>query len=285
MIRSNGADGDVPSSSRKRGTATTFKVLVAMFVVLLVSAAVAIASPDEPGGDGQRATSLSAPPVAKEAKELPDKRTAVSKTFALPNGSRELHIYQSPVNYRDEDGDWKPIDNGLRASATGLVNGENSFDLHLPQRMGDGAVRIDVGDQWLSYKLLGSTVSLAKVGGDTASYESQSGVSFELTSLPTGVKENIVLADAGAPSSFAFELGLSEGLIPSIAEDGSLAVRDGEGKLFAVLPAPVIADSSAGAVPNPRPFSMPSPRRRTAPGYSRLPPTMRGSRRLSAPGQ
>ena len=43
-------------------------------------------------------------------RELPDKRTQYSSTYLLSDGGLRAVLYQSPVNYKDAAGDWRPID-------------------------------------------------------------------------------------------------------------------------------------------------------------------------------
>jgi RHS repeat-associated protein len=223
------------------------RLFAAVFVVLVVCgtgitfAAEGASTTDE--------TSLSAAPEESEGVELPSKRTATSDTFRLPSGALETQLYESPVNYRDNEGDWKPIEEGLEyAQGKALANGANSFDLSLPAKMGAGAVRLSEEGQWVSYKLLGEETQPAELQEGIASYETPSGPAFDLSGLANGVKEQIELTDSSQPSSFRFELDASSGLVPSIEEDGSLAFRDGEGEVFASLPAPTVTDSAPEAV-------------------------------------
>lgn len=223
------------------------RLVAALLAALVIcGTGIAFAAQDDsesPPADPQLS---SAPAQESPGVELTSKRTATSDTFRLPDGALETRLYESPVNYRDEEGDWKPIDEELEATGTGaLVNGDNSFDLSLPSRMGAGPVRLSRGDQWVSYKLLGPETEPAELEGATASYETAgSGLGFDLSGLANGVKEEIELADPSQPSSFHFELDASSGLTPEILEDGSLEFRDEEEQVFATLPAPVISDSS-----------------------------------------
>jgi RHS repeat-associated protein len=185
---------------------------------------------------------------AEERVELPGRRTATSNTYLLEAGSLETQLFQAPVNYRDEDGDWKPVDESLRETPDGqLTNAANSFDLDLPAEMGAGAVRLSDDGDWLSYRLLGQETEAAEVEGDTASYEAGNGSSFALRSLAEGIKEEITLENSLAPSIYRFEFNLSAGLTPSLEEDGSIEVRDSGGNLFATLPAPTISDAIGAA--------------------------------------
>jgi RHS repeat-associated protein len=220
-------------------------------MLLVLGSGIAFAQGDEPEG-AEDSSALSVAPQAEPGPEVVRDRTATSQTFLLPSGALQTRIYQSPINYEDSNGQWKPIEDDLEELPEGgLTNGANSFDVSLPEQLGAEPVRLSTDDdQWVSYKLLGPTASLDSVEGSNASYESQAGVNFDLKSLSTGVKETISLADASQPSSFDFELDTSDGLTPKVADDGSLGVREQDGKLVAVLPAPVVSDSAPGSRPN-----------------------------------
>jgi RHS repeat-associated protein len=180
--------------------------------------------------------------------ELPEERTATSDTYLLDSGALQTELFSSPVNYETDGGEWKPIDEGLEeAPAGGITNGANSFDLQLPEEMGAGPVRVSEDGDWISYRYLGAATDAAEVNGATATYEAPSGaLSFELQSMSDGLKENIVLGSASQPSEYRFALDLSDGLTPELLEDGSIAIREADGKVFGALPAPVISDSSGG---------------------------------------
>ncbi|HWC49625.1 MAG TPA: RHS repeat-associated core domain-containing protein [Solirubrobacterales bacterium] len=131
------------------------------------------------------------------------------------------------------------------APGGGITNGANSFDLHLPEQMGDGAVRLSDEGEWLSFRLLGQETEAAEVADTTASYEAGNGASFELHSLADGVKEEITLENPLAPKLYHYELDFSQGLTPSLQEDGSIQITAKGGDLFATLPAPTISDATS----------------------------------------
>jgi RHS repeat-associated protein len=227
--------------------------LIAAILGLLFIIGSGIAAGDEGPASTQSPAASGAPPKDEAGIEIKADRTATSQTFQLPDGSRETRIFETPINYRDENGQWKPIEEGLEESAGGTItNGANSFDLSLPERLGAAPVRLSSGDEWVSARLLGSDSDPAEVNRNTASYESvANGTTFELASMATGVKESIELEDASAPSSFHFELDASAGLTPSIEGDGSIAFSDESGNIAARLPAPTISDSAPDSAPNP----------------------------------
>lgn len=223
-------------------------VLVAALFLATISLALAADPPGETDESGEAGSIAGASGGAPEAIELPGQRSAMSNTYALPDGSRETVVYQSPVNYRAEDGDWKPIDEDLRdqSDGTGLTNGANSFDLSFPEQMGDGAVRLDTGRDWVSSELLGAATAPAVVDGASATYAlGGRGVAFELTSISSGVKETIELADPSQPRVFKFRLRTSSGVVPAITDSGSIVFESEEGGgIIAEAPAPFMEDSA-----------------------------------------
>jgi RHS repeat-associated protein len=223
------------------------RLFIAMLFALVVcGTGIALGAVDGSSEESASAEveALSAAPDANPGVELLERRTATSETFRLPDGALETQISPTPINYLNDEGEWKPIDAQLETGQGGLDNGPNSFDLHLPTRLGAAPVRLTTDAGWVSAELLGDESQAVQVEGNTASYESPSGAAFELQSTPTGVKENIEIASATAPSSFHFALAASEGLAPVLEEDGSIIFRDAGENIIAVLPAPVVEDSA-----------------------------------------
>jgi RHS repeat-associated protein len=221
-----------------------------MIALLALGTGIAFASQGESASESSEAAaaSLSAPPEAPTGVEVKSDRTATSETFRLPDNSFETRIYGSPINYRDSAGDWKPIEEGLEEVESGrLTNGSNDFDVSLPSRLGAAPTRISVDGGWVSSELLGPESEPVQLEGNVAGYEAaDSDATFDLSSLANGLKEDIVLVDPSQVSSFSFALKASEGLTPSLEEDGSIAFKDSEGKPAVVLPAPVMSDSAPG---------------------------------------
>lgn len=225
--------------------------LVAFVLAMLLAVGSGIAFAEQ-GQPDQASEVPSSPLTLEPGPEIPSARTATSRTFRLEDGTREARIYEHPINYLDAEGEWQPIENGLEETADGAItNDENAFDLRLPDHLGAGETRLTNDGEWVSSRLLGSETDAAELSTDTATYASSSAdVTFELKSVPTGVKESIVLADASQPRRFRYDLDASSGLLPKLEEDGSIVFRNAEGEAIAALPAPTIADSSQGSVLN-----------------------------------
>jgi RHS repeat-associated protein len=225
----------------------TLVLVLGLVLLFALSGGIGIAS-------GQEEESVDAGPAAASPAgvELPGHRTATSNTFELPDGSLEARIYETPVNYRDEDGDWQPIDQELRETATGsLTNGDNSFDVHLPEDLGEAPVKVAVGEQWVSEKPLGIQTEPAELqDGSVATYAAEGDAAdFEFSGLANGLKETIELSDSSAPSTYYFRLEASAGIAPILAEDGSIEFRDEAEDLVAEMPAPVMIDSADAVAP------------------------------------
>ena len=224
-------------------------ILVLITVLLCVTLLVGSASGENVGGES--GDDSQAETLENVVRALPGRSTAMSQTFELSNGEMETRLFQVPVNYRDEDGKWQEIDQDLRALPDGTIaNGENSFDLHVPGDLDQAPVKVSVGEQWVSQIPIGIAVESAEVSQGVASYEAAGGsAEIELSGLSNGLKENIVLADASAPSTFHFRLDASQGVTPSLAEDGSISFEEGDGDVVAHMPAPVMVDSAGVIAP------------------------------------
>ncbi|HST69903.1 MAG TPA: RHS repeat-associated core domain-containing protein [Solirubrobacterales bacterium] len=217
--------------------------------LLLSSLALAAASDENAGADPVGGSVVEENDV--RIKELPGLRTATSNTFLLADGSRETLLYQTPVNYRDDEGDWQPIDQELKETASGsLVNGHNSFDVHLPEDLDEAPVRVMMEDEWVSETPLGIETQPADLEGGTASYSLHGDAAdLEFTGLANGLKETIELADPSAPATYHFLLEASAGVIPELTEKGSIEFRDEEGELVAEMPAPFMLDAAGVTAP------------------------------------
>jgi RHS repeat-associated protein len=223
--------------------------LVALITLLLaLTVAVTFASGEEGGAASSAGASNDTDAVVKE---LPGQRTATSNTFLLEDGSREARIYETPVNYRDADGSWQPIDQSLQETGTGAVtNGENSFDIHLPADLDDAPVRLSTGDHWVSQSPLGIATQPADLQEDevVANATESGAAEFQFSGLANGLKETIELAEPSAPSTYHFLMKASAGVAPELMED-RIEFRDEQGELVAEVPPPFMIDSADSIAP------------------------------------
>jgi RHS repeat-associated protein len=216
-------------------------------MLLALGSGIAFAEQSESGNEvGQADASLSTPPAAEPGPEVLADRSANSQTFRLEDGSLETRVFANPINYRQPDGEWKPIGEDFEELASGsLSNGPNSFDVSLPERLGEEPVRLSKDGAWVSSELLGAEPGAVQPEEATASYESPgAGPDFEFANLANGVKETIEISGPSQPSTFHFALDASTGLVPTLEGDGSIEFRDASGQAVVALPAPVMSDSA-----------------------------------------
>jgi RHS repeat-associated protein len=237
--------GNVHGVSGVRGRKLTVAAAIALLAVL-AGFALPLAVADEPAQE--------TPPRQSEeleGEELVAKRTAYSNTFLLPNGEKETRLYEAPVNYRDEQGDWQPIEESLEEAPSGAIaNGDNSFDVHLPEDLNEAPIKLSLEDAWISEKPLNVSVGDADLQGDTAVYAAPvDQTQFEFSGLANGLKETIELADSSAPSVYRYEVEASAGLAPELTPEGAVEFRDQGGQLVAMMPAPVMVDRAEVAAP------------------------------------
>ncbi len=75
--------------------------------------------------------------------EIVEERTTHSRTYRLPDGSRETELFSAPVFYPDADtGELLEIDNTLEETQTAAghawTNRSNRFSATLPRELGGG---------------------------------------------------------------------------------------------------------------------------------------------------
>jgi hypothetical protein len=183
--------------------------------------------------------------VLAGAKELTGLRTANSRTFANPDGTRAVEVHPEPINYPTAGGKWAPIDDSLIEDGTsGYRNKANSIQMRVPKTL-NAPVRLDDGDASMSFDLVGVAPSLAAIDGNTARYADVfPDVDVEYTMLSGSLKEDVVLKSSEAQSSFSYRLKLSNGLSARLTAQQAVDVADAAGKVRFTLAPPVLEDSS-----------------------------------------
>jgi RHS repeat-associated protein len=231
------------ANGNSRWGAKRFQVTFCLLVLILLAACSGLALAE--------AESPSNPEAGAEGIELPGNRTASSNTYLLSDGEQETRLYQSPVNYRDDEGQWQPIEEELHQAADGsITNGDNAFDVDLPEDLNQAPTTVSVGDEWVSQMPMTIKVAPVDVSQGVASYEAAGGAAeLQYSGLANGLKENIVLVDASASSSYSFSLDASQGVAPTLAEDGSVKFKAGDDGVVAEIPAPLMFDSTATPAP------------------------------------
>ncbi|QFZ24798.1 hypothetical protein EKG83_40080 [Saccharothrix syringae] len=177
-------------------------------------------------------------------------RSTFATEYENPDGTRTVKQSTEPLNVKDPQGRWSPVDPTLETDArTGRVRAERH-----PLKPSLGA---DAGDPSLvRVEFEGHEVSLgaerpargrkARVEGRSAEYVDaidDADLKYEVTA--GSVKETIVLSKPPARSSWRFTLDPGA-LTPVVTGQGTVELRDGRGTPKVVMPPIVTWDSSGG---------------------------------------
>lgn len=221
--------------------------------VLLVAAAAAVPAGGASGGgvDPFAGLSPASAPAGADAiahgVEIPGLRSEFTRTYEGQHGLADLVASPVPLNYRDSLGRWQPIDDSLvPASSGGFTNAADAYRASLPTSLASPVVVSGDGDS-VSWALEGAS-GQASVAGDTATYKgvlTDTDVSLEATSA--GLKEQMLLKGADAPTRFVYDLSVNGDVSPSLDPSGGVVFKDTEGKVRFRILAPVVVDAAGVA--------------------------------------
>ncbi|MFD8912157.1 RHS repeat-associated core domain-containing protein [Streptomyces sp. NPDC059575] len=197
-----------------------------------------------------------------------------SRTFANTDGSYTTRLYKDPQFHQRGDGSWAPVDTtvvprtdwrGDRATLSGAQNLTGPSGLSGLSDSGLGwavdatrnplhfaatadadpvvTMRLDALHS-VGYSVVDATAVPGLASGATVSYAGvRPDADLELTARPAGMKEDVVLRSADAPTTWVFPLRL-QGLTASRAADGSIAFLDEKNTVRASIPKGWMEDSA-----------------------------------------
>lgn len=233
----------------KRALSRTILPLLVVFGLVAGSFSAPPARAEEPAPSGPTEPAPAGPSDEEAGpKELPELRTRFSQTFDTGvEGRRYTDVFTRPVHYRDGDV-WRPIDTTLVKDGDGVYSDQaNRSDLRL-KVAGDAAgltrfvlaAGVSVG-----WSLRGARPVQGEPAGASMKYAAIAPhTDLEVTSLPSGVKEDIILNSPRAPRSFVFPLNL-QGLTARLTRAGDVVFEDAAGKVRAVMPKGWMKDAAA----------------------------------------
>ena len=221
------------------GVLTTF--LVAGFLV----AAPAMAD-DGVGDHAAPEDELALPPGV----EIVSARQQRSRTFTTAEpGKFRTELFANPIHYADDAGALRPIDPSLHGTpGDHVTNTGDVVDVEIATSSGaDQLASVDLpSGESVSFGMAETATVNGEVGEQSVSFDNvQPGTDLVLTSVPGGVKEQIVLASPASPRAFDFPLHL-DGLTASVAESGAVSLADGDGIERATIPRGWMIDSDGG---------------------------------------
>lgn len=194
-------------------------------------------------------------PAPTVVEEIKSQRTETATSYYLSDGNVKTVISEAPIRFKDGKGAWNKIDTTLvpgdtfgevESASTSMTASFGTQTQNTPPVMleGDG---FSVG-----VNMLGVAENTKLVSGDTVNYLADvgRGVTLEYQALSDGIKETLVLANAGAPTEFEFSLALDGlELRKNPAGGGYGFYRPGESQAVLSLGELSIIDSAGGSDP------------------------------------
>jgi RHS repeat-associated protein len=190
-----------------------------------------------------------APDEAPPGREVVGRRTRTSRTWETSDGRFYTRVYAAPVNYRDADGAWRAIDDTLTpttAAGYAFENRAGRYQVRFPDNLGARPVELSDGGDSVGFTLRGADGGPVASGATARFKDVLPGVSASYTAGPGSVKEDLTLADAGAPSSYTYALDLGDGLSARDNDHGGIDVVGRDGSVRFTFEAPYAYDH-AGA--------------------------------------
>ncbi|WP_203935351.1 polymorphic toxin-type HINT domain-containing protein [Planosporangium mesophilum] len=172
-------------------------------------------------------------------------RGVYERTYDNPDGTRTTQFSATPLNVRQPDGSWKPVDSALSPlPGGGWHSGDGGSEVRLAASAdATELARVGVGSgQAVGFGLDGAASAGGRADGDTVTYPNVlDQVDLRLQAGPGQVKETLVLRSPQAPHSYRFPLHLS-GLSAKVA-GGQVVLTDASGRQRAAIPAGYLMDS------------------------------------------
>ena len=207
--------------------------------------------------------------------ELIDERQEYEKRFMLSNGSMMAVQYDLPVHYLDDDGNWIQYDNRMqetdvildteveKSSSTEYRVIESDSDVRLSKKAGNKKiVTIAKDGHQISWGFVGvnkvelELTNAEEVAEGNDKFLNLTGIvqegwyrdAFENADLqylilPTGVKENIILKSADAPTEFELEYKFKN-LTAVQVNLKTIDLQDSEGNVVYTITAPNMQDAN-----------------------------------------
>jgi RHS repeat-associated protein len=142
-------------------------------------------------------------------EELPERRSANSKTYRNPDGTFTTEVFAKAVHYADARGQFHPIENTLVAGVDGdtIRNAANRYQVTFAKRSGNEFFRLNYQGRQLRMDLKGGQLRTAEWSGDVLTYKGvQENVDLRYTVAADHVKEEIVLLSPDVPAQYEFRL-------------------------------------------------------------------------------
>jgi hypothetical protein len=156
--------------------------------------------------------------------------------------------YAAPRYYEVAPEEWHEIDTSFEPApgdTFSVQTAENAIVTKVPQDSSTDPVRLVEDGEFIEF-FLHDAQGTPSVDGTVATVDlEEAGASVDLESIATGVKESIVLdSDPSGTTTFTYDLTMSPQLHPTLTDDGSIEVVDGQGQTSFFIQPPYMFDSA-----------------------------------------
>lgn len=197
----------------------------------------------------------------KEKIEIVGERTQTSKTFNNSDGTYTTEIYEAPIHFKDNKGNWKDIDNGLQKKKNNskgqYKNKANNFTVTFDERIDKETNNVQVADNQYNLNIglkeieqKGEVIPAKEVIGVATDSQIEYPNVFDNISSTYSVGENFVKEDItinkkpekGLPQTFSYQLSLENLTYEQI--NNQIYLKDAKtGEMVYVIEAPFMYDA------------------------------------------
>ncbi|WP_281217267.1 DNRLRE domain-containing protein [Lysinibacillus capsici] len=197
----------------------------------------------------------------KEKIEIVGERTQTSKTFNNSDGTYTTEIYEAPIHFKDNKGNWKDIDNGLQKKKNNgkgqYKNKANNFTVTFDERIDKETNNVQVADNQYNLNIglkeieqKGEVIPAKEVIGVATDNQIEYQNVFDNISSTYSVGENFVKEDIiinkkpekGLPQTFSYQLSLENLTYEQI--NNQIYLKDAKtGEIVYVIEAPFMYDA------------------------------------------
>ncbi|WP_447403059.1 DNRLRE domain-containing protein (plasmid) [Lysinibacillus sp. fkY74-1] len=196
-----------------------------------------------------------------EKTEVVGERTQTSKTFNNSDGTYTTEIYEAPIHFKDNKGNWKDIDNDLQKKKNNgkgqFENKANNFAVTFDEKLEEETNNVQVADNQYNLNIglkeieqKGEIIPAKEVIGVATDNQIEYQNVFDNISTTYSVGENFVKEDIiinkkpekGLPQTFSYQLSLENLTYEQI--NNQIHLKDAKsGELIYVIEAPFMYDA------------------------------------------
>ncbi len=195
--------------------------------------------------------------------EIESMRTETQKVFKMSDGKMQTAVYNAPIHFENEDGEWEQINNKLKSQDSDTYTTKNTAqDILLSKKYKKGkTVEIATEDTNISWGFVGANNSEAEIveqkseelEGDEKFTTIPNAVSttvykdiydnIDAEYIITGgqVKENLILNKETDQNEFEIEYRYKK-LTPVQKDDKTIELQNSKGKTIYTITAPIMTD-------------------------------------------